>query len=310
MSDHNQKVNKKLEEQKVKKLEEWISLPIVLLRLILQYCTERLWETTAFTSWKIMGGYPKGISSDSKHLYVCQFTNHKISIFNPSAAIIGVSDDLKYPYGIDIDQSTSLVYIGEQTQVTILNLQLERLSAWKLPSSTSYFRGLKVDGPILYLTLAGENQIFLCDKTNGTVLNKWGTLEESSSQGKFKSPMGLTVDNKYVYVCDNGNHRIQVLTKDKGLFLAQWGNGRESTDKGQFNGPLSAYHDLSDEIIYIGDTFSVQLLTKEGICIQRLGDKKGNNMNQFNGVYGVSVIGDRLYVSDDNNLRILIFALK
>jgi len=54
--------------------------------------------------------------------------------------------------------------------------------------------------------------------------------------------------------------------------------------------------------------YSVQLFRSDGVCIQRLGDKVyGKKMNQFDVVFGISVMNDRLYVSDFGNDRIQIF---
>jgi len=204
------------------------------------------------------------------------------------------------------------LYIADDTHVTILNLKLEILSSWRLPTtSKTILRGLKVDEKILYLTMSNVHQIFICNSQDGKVLNKWGNVEYGSNKCEFYRPTGLTVDDKYVYICDQLNHRIQILTKDKGIFFTQWGSGKEGTDQGQFNAPYSIYNHLSEEIFYIGDVCSVQMFTKEGICIQRLGDKEyGNKRNQFNYVDGLCLINDRLYVSDTNNQRIQIFKRK
>jgi len=46
------------------------------------------------------------------------------------------------------------------------------------------------------------------------------------------------------------------------------------------------------------------------MCIQRLGTKgKGGDMNEFDDVFGISVMDDQLYVSDFSNTRIQIFSI-
>jgi len=76
-----------------------------------------------------------------------------------------------------------------------------------------------------------------------------------------------------------------------------------------FDFPYSIYYDCGEDIIYVGDISSVQLLTKEdGICFQRIGSRRiGKLMNEFNCVYGIWIMDNRLYVSDHGNKRILIF---
>jgi len=159
-----------------------------------------------------------------------------------------------------------------------------------------------------YLTIDGFHQIFLCNNQDGKVLKKWGTVNSGSKHGEFNYPYGITVNNTYVYVCDCYNHRIQILIKENGNFFHQWGKGQSSTKKGQFSYPGSIFYHILEEMFYIGDWYSVQLFTKENICIQRIGDTTtGNKMNQFNYGYGLSVCDDQLYVCDRNNKRIQIF---
>jgi len=124
-----------------------------------------------------------------------------------------------------------------------------------------------------------------------------------SKEGEFDFPKGLTVDNRYVYICDWYNHRVQILTKDNGIYVSQLGNGKSSE---QFEYPYSLYNHVSEEVIYVGDAPSVQLF-REGICIQRLGNECGNQMNQFDGILSICVVDDRLYLSDCYNARIQIF---
>jgi len=192
----------------------------------------------------------------------------------------------------------------------VLNLKLEILSDWKYSiKPLSYFRGLKIDGDLLYLTMYNSHQIFLYKRQDGKLLKLWGRKDASSKQGEFKSPRGLTADNKYVYICDWDNHRIQLLHKD-GIFYTQWGKGVKSTQIGQFSFPFSIFNDFLEDTVYIGDQVSVQLIRK-GVCIQRLGsEERGSDMNQFNEVYGIYVMDNQLYVSDYANRRIQIFRRK
>jgi len=182
------------------------------------------------------------------------------------------------------------------------------LSTWKLADLTGNFRGLKIDGIILYLTIEEINQIFLCNPSDGKILNLYGTINRGSQPGEFTYPFGITVNNKYVYICDNENHRIQILNKENGKFSHQWGSGERSWEKGQFMYPYSIYRDLEEDIFYVGDGCSVQLFTKENICLQRIGDTTpGKRRNQFDSVESTCVVYDRLYISDSGNERIQIY---
>jgi len=133
---------------------------------------------------------------------------------------------LNYPYGIDIDQKTSSLYIACGSQINILNLKLENVSTWKYsikPKSLSYFRCVKVADDILYLTIQDYNQIFVHKSQDGTLLDQWGTVVSSSKTGEYYKPLGLTLDNKTLFVCDSANHRIQLITKKDGNFFITMG---------------------------------------------------------------------------------------
>jgi len=202
----------------------------------------------------------------------------------------------------------SLLYVADFSHVSIFNLNLEILSSWplsvSLPLSRKTFRGIKADENLIYLTISGINQIFLCDRENGKVYQKWGQVTSSSEQGNFNWPLGITVADLCVYICDCDNHRVQIFRKENGNFVNQWGKGSGGTMKmGQFNYPCCIHNDASEELFYIGDRFCVQIWEKNGICLQRIDD----GGFEFSWIYGVCVMNDRLYVSDDRNGQIQIF---
>jgi len=203
----------------------------------------------------------------------------------------------------------NLLYIADHGNVTIIDLSnLKIISSYELPTQRyyKYFRGLKLDNNILYLTMSGIHEIFLCSPQNGKVLKKWGNYVGGSKQEQFHSPFGITLDNKYAYICDCDNHRVQILKKDSGKFSSQWGKSTPSAVEGQFTHPCSIY--FYSEIFYVGDYYFVQLFTKDNIVVHRIGTPShGDQMNQFYAVYGICIIDDRLYVSDFFNNRIQIF---
>jgi len=279
-------------------------------RLVAGYDTTQ-WEPTAFTTWKQQGS-PTGIFHYKRNahlLYVCNYDSNLIFTCNSIGEKLKENRSFNTPCGLDIDEKTNLLYVVDHNNVTILNPDLDLISFWELPKKEhSYFRGLKLNNNVLYLTIRGIHQIFLCNPHDGKVLNKWGNIEGGSKQEEFNFPLGLTTNNKYLYLCDSENHRIHVLLKENGQFYQQWGNGKESTEKGQFTYPYCVVYYVEEEIFYIGDNCSVQIFSEDGTCIQRLGDTStGDMMHQFNVIHGICVWGNRLCVSDVNNERIQIF---
>jgi len=86
---------------------------------------------------------------------------------------------LQYPCAIDLDIKESLLYVGANGSVTLFNLNetFTPTSSWKLPVvSDNPCWGLKLDGPIVYLTIRGAQQIFICNTRDGQVIKKNGEL--------------------------------------------------------------------------------------------------------------------------------------
>jgi len=282
--------------------QEYYILPDVLTSIIITYCGWREWGTTAIASCKTIE-YPYGISTYQQEIYLCVPAENLIATCDLNGSILERNTSIIGPAGIDIDVNKSLMYIAGKTHVTLLSLQTKKyLLAWKLPVKNDWtFRGIKVNGNIIYLTLLDVHQIFVCNN-DGKVLNKFGMEQAGSKQNEFNNPMGIAKNTKYLYICDSCNHRISILTKDKGIFISQWGK------VGEFGYTYSIFYDELEKLFYIGDDSSVQLFTTEGLCVQRIGGRKiGKNMNQFDGIFGICKLDDRLIVSDESNKRMQIF---
>jgi len=282
-------------------------------RLILEYEITREWTPAAEATWKHVKPY--GIINHEQHIYVCRYNENLITKYNLNHEIIEQITSIKSPAGIDIDIEKSLLYVASSTHVTLRSLQNKTiLKSWKLPiGNTTDFRGIKVDGSLIYLTIRSSHQIFLCNSQDGENVKKFGNEKESSLNGNFHFPMGLTVNKNYIYICDRNNLRVQLLDKEKGLFFSEW--------KG-FHKPYSIYYENFENIFYIGDWYSVQLYLSDiqiknnqkmdrSKCIQRIGsDSLGSTRGEFSFVYSVcrDPINDRLFVCDYNNQRIQIFS--
>jgi len=277
--------------------------------LIVEYASS-LWGNTASTSLqKNFPDSPSGFLGFQQHLYLWFSRFHLVLTCDTSGKMIKETPYSRYPCRMDIDEKKSMLYIADETHVTILNFKLEFLSSWELPSNSNYFVfGLKVDGITLYLIMNERSElgrILFCNSQDGKTLGEFGNVY-GPGDGEFKIPSALTVDNKYVFICDYQNHRIQTLTKENKFYFSKLGDGIPSTEQGQFNYPGCIYHHLSDDLIYIGDFRSVQLFSKDGVCIQRL-DGYGTQMNQFSRVVSICVMDDRLYVGDRHKGLIQIF---
>jgi len=274
-------------------------------RLIVQYNAIIEWETTASTMFKMINHEHYGIFGYQEHLYLCTIIANLIIKYNLQGEIIEENNSFKGPTVMDIDIKKNLFYIVGSTHVILVSLQNQKeLSSWLLPAiPPQIFRALKVEENIVYLTLYGLHQIFVCASNDGKLLNKFGKEPTSSEPGAFFLPLGLTVVQNILYICDRENHRIQLLTKDKGEFISLWGTkGRQI---GELSFPEVIFYEELENIFYVGDWFCVQLFLPrdngEMQCIQRLGSHI---------TVGIFVMEDRLFVSDYGNKRILIYRRK
>jgi len=76
-------------------------------------------------------------------------------------------------------------------------------------------------------------------------------------------------------------------------------------ENGQFTGPSELR--LDEDLCYVGDAFGIQIFTKDGQFLYRIGKTvRGKGDCVFSGIYGILVIKDRLYVSDHNNYRLVV----
>jgi len=264
-----------------------------------------IWKSRPIQVWTLPKG-PCGITYDGTYLYVCDPNNNRLLQYTLRGHLADTwtSTDLapgnlfNLPVAMDISQD--LIYVMGFTQLQILNLKKEIVNHWELPS-VGY--GVKVDENYVYVTVENHYQIFVYNKL-GFLEKKFGKEEKGENPREFHCPYGLALDEKYLYICDLLNHRVQVLNKENGLFSHQWGT--QGTNDGQFMCPYSIH--IADSIVYVGDQMSVQLFTTQGIFIQRLGqDVMGSDEGQFNNIYGLTVVNDRLYVSGFGNNRIQVF---
>jgi len=79
-------------------------------------------------------------------------------------------------------------------------------------------------------------------------------------------PMGMAINNTVLYVCDQKNNCVLLLDKENGIYQMEWGS--EGKLDGQFYEPFCIF--IYKGITYIGDSYSVQLFNKDGICFERI----------------------------------------
>jgi len=273
-------------------------LPTDINRLIVQYDASIQYNTKPIQIWTC-SYYPRGIIADHKQLYICDgdsISTSPLHLGTVSSKIIPHKCDLPLTEPTAIDIYENNLYISEKKNVSTFSFEFKLLSTFPIPNTNNYYTCLKVDKGDIYVTISDQHQILMYTG-DGKLKNKIGSINSSSSNGKFNCPTGL-------YICDNWNHRIQALLKDKDRYLRAWGT--EGGNNGQFYGPYSIY--CNENILYIGDNICVQLFMCDGTFLQRIGGSKtGSDEGKFYLGRGICVVGDQLYVSDMWNQRIQVF---
>jgi len=276
-------------------------LPLVIVRLLIKYIKDScMLEGKFVKQWPLTS--PKQIITDGQYLYICSgILEPAISRFSlhSSSFIENLKvPSLRAPSGIDI--SDNKLYILDYEGIKVFDLVSNTLiNTWT--NESGGWRFVKVWNFKLYVTVQSMNAIFIYNR-KGTLLQKIGQCRDIKSdlEGQFHVPMGIAVvDSQFLAVCDHGNNRLQFFNIDSGAYTHLW----DAKHDYHFNGPISIYLAL-DKLLYIGDNVGIQIFTKVGQFVFRLGNSKDG---EFNNVAGMSSDGHLLYVSDARNSRLQVW---
>jgi DNA-binding beta-propeller fold protein YncE len=161
-------------------------------------------------------------------------------------------------------------------------------------------RGLAVgrSGSILVTDAEGDRLlVFATDWALEQVIGGFGAGAQS-----FEDPEGVAAAGDRIYVADSGNGRIQVLDF-MGRFIAAWplpAGGR----------PFGIALDATGNV-YVADQAQHRVLAfaPSGKLLGAAG-AAGRGPGSFRGPSGVCVIGNRLFVADSENDRLVRFAIE
>jgi len=279
--------------------------PAVIIKLVVAYWAQFIWENKIDQVWILSQDFalPSGLTTDGTYLYICDYGAGSLLTYTFNGILVPhPSPSLSYPRDIDWSSSSGQLYVADCNYITVLNSEKKVLAQWPLPPV--YGNYLKVDGDYIYLTLLRCHQIYIHSKKNGTLIKTYGIETKSDKEGEFNEPYGITTDKQFLYVCDHRNHRIQALNKTDGTFSHRWGS--PGSMNGEFRFPAAIQ--VAEGVVYVGDEYAIQLFTRMGKFIKRLGQtEQGQHIGYFRGIYGLLLHCDRLYVSDFNNRRIQVF---
>lgn len=116
-------------------------------------------------------------------------------------------------------------------------------------------------------------------------------------KGQFLRPSGIAVDaDSNVYIADSNANKI-IVFNDAGDFVREWGSDR----------PLGVY--VTDELVYALTNGAVSVYGLDGEARGSFGTR-GRNRGQIDAFQGVVSDGERIYVADALNHRVVAFDQK
>jgi len=309
------KVLKKVLKKELASILTTLALfPRVIELLIEEYAFS--WEGTVLHQWTLpkteKNPLPFGVVYFQDRLYVSDFVNNRLHSYTLDGKLLETwtslsSTSISAPCGLDVSEDN--LFFLNHSHLCVMNKKKQLLHKWPLPGTGNQ---LKIDHDRIYLTIHNHHQVYVYNR-KGKLINVFGKYFQPSrggggggeGGGEFK-PYGVTVDDQFLYVGDRHNHRIQVLDKKTGAFVRQWGQKDEQTNGGLYYPNAILLH---EDLLHISDCYRVQIFTKEGVFVQRLGTgtDRGSDQGEFQFPESLCVVNHRLYVANSGNGRLQVF---
>lgn len=186
---------------------------------------------------------------------------------------------------------------------------------------------LLLDGDQLYIAMAGTHQIWRLDLVTGEIAPWAGSGREGINDGSlehatFSQPSGLALAGRHLFVADAEASAVRVIDLEHGQVRTLAGKGLFTF--GDRDGPLeqallqhvSGIAADGDDTLFVADTYNHKLrhldlktrrmitLAGDGVPGRGMGAASGARLNEPG---GLALAGDRIYISDTNNDRILVY---
>jgi len=255
------------------------------------------------------------VMDSNGNIYLVNIPNDNVQKYTKDGVFIkswggpgAAAGKLDRPEGIGIDKQDN-VYVADSSNDRIQKFSADGalLKVIGAPGSGngkfSYPTDVAIGtGGAIYVSDSGNDRIQKFSAA-GTYVSKWGS--NGSGNGQFNNgTFGIATDPAgNVFVSEIINDRIQKFS-GTGTFLAKWGN--KGTDAGEFNNPEGLATD-SEGSLYVTDPNNdrVQKFTNNGQFVYEFGDVEGPT--GLHHPTGISIFGDRFYVSDTFNHRIQVY---
>ena len=216
----------------------------------------------------------------------------------------GAVNQLRYPYGLDIDDDNQSIVIADFNNHRIVEWKMGASHGKVIAGGRSGGNRLdQLNWPTDVLIDRETNSLLIADQWNRRVL-RWSRRQETT-QGEVivdnVSCTGLAVDHRrYLYVSDWRNEVRRYTIGEKNGIIVAGGNG-QGNKLNQLNYPTFLFVD-EERAVYVSDYGNHRVMkwnkgAKEGIVIAR-GQGKGSALTQLS-------FPDRLFVDTSGTLYVV-----
>jgi len=248
------------------------------------------------------------LSADGGLLYVADLGNHAVTVLDAKTlritGTIGKSE-LSAPHDVHLDRAGRLLVADTgNNRIAIYTVNgAEGKLVSEIRDGISGPEGVAegADGTLYVVNTPLDNVVALRD---GRKVLQAGVTGKKDNQ--YNRPHDVEVDAKgNVYVVDSGNDRIQVLNSELKAVRVIGGVPFN------FNDPKYLFID-SQGWLYVADqrTSRIKILNAEYRPVGVIGSiQAGAEPGQLNNPEGVLVHGDRIWISDTYNNRVVLYSL-
>ena len=245
------------------------------------------------------------LSSDGKFLYVADLGNNVVHVLDPdSLKIIGAigASELSAPHDVAFDQQGRL-YVADTGNDRVAVYEVDgatgRLMS-ELDENIERTEGVApVAGGRVYVTSVARNEVSYFE--SGRKVKAAGGSGRGPNQYSRPHDVDVLPDGRVV-VADPGNNRLQILSAELEHLASVGGPAPHD-----FNDPKYFAVDEKGRV-YVGDQFNHRVLVfdSDWRLIGRMGTgESGDRLDQFNGLEGVVVRGQDVWISDTYNHRVV-----
>ncbi len=246
------------------------------------------------------------LSPDKRFLYLADLGNNEVKVLDPmSLRVLGRIGDgqLRSPHDVAFDRSgRRLVADSGNDRVAVFQVdgvEGRLIASWsgkirspegvaELPSGDVAVTDTGCDGIAIFR--AGKNVAYF-DRPAG-------------DSRRFASPHDIMTDHSgRIIVADSGNHRLLLMTLSDALRVVQTIEGKPY----KLNEPKYLAID-AEKRLYVADEYNdrVLILDRRWQIVGQIGSgRKGRGKDQLNHPEGVAVDGDRIWIVDTYNNRVL-----